>query len=174
MVFSKSDTPMIGRMVAMRDPGPVEFDALILRNTEVANSSAFVGFPFDARELYGVGGRVPVKATFDGVPYRGSLTKMGGEHLLLVLAEIREAIGKDRGDTVHVRVELDQDPRVVELTPEVELALRDVGAIEAFRAMSFSHQRQYALWIEEAKRPETRARRVEKTASEVLAGRPSR
>lgn len=161
--------------MTLRDPGPVEFDAVILRNTEVANSSAFVAFPFDVRELYGVGGRVPVNATFDGVSYRGSLTKMGGgEHLLLVLGEIRDAIGKDRGDTVRVRIELDQSPRVVELTPELEVALREAGALEAFRAMSFSHQRQYALWIGEAKRPETRAGRIQTTADEVLAGRPSR
>lgn len=164
----------IGRVAALHDPGPVEFDAVILRNTEVANSSAYVAFPFDVRELYGVTGRVPVNATFDGVPYRGSLTRMGGEHLLLVLGEIRKTIGKDRGDTVRVRLEVDQAPRVVELIPEVETALRDAGALEAFRAMSFSHQRQYALWIGDAKRPETRARRIQSTATEMLSGRPSR
>ncbi|HEY0246936.1 MAG TPA: YdeI/OmpD-associated family protein [Gryllotalpicola sp.] len=162
-------------MAALRDPGPIEFDGVILRNTEVANSSAFVAFPFDVRELYGVGGRVPVNATFDGVLYRGPLTKMGGgEHLLLVLGEIRKAIGKDRGDTVRVRIELDQAPRVVELALDVEAALRAAGAFEAFRAMSFSHRRQHALWIEDAKRPETRARRIQTTATETLSGRPSR
>lgn len=161
-------------MPTLRDPGAVEFDAVIIRNTEVANSSAFVAFPHDVRELYGVGGRVPVLATFDGVPYRGSLTKMDGRHLLLVLGEIRAAIGKDRGDSVHVRVELDRTPRVVELEPDVETALRAAGALDAFRAMSFSHQRQYALWIESAKRAETRAARIATTADEVLAGKPSR
>jgi uncharacterized protein YdeI (YjbR/CyaY-like superfamily) len=40
--------------------------------------------------------------------------------------------------------------------------------------MSFSHQRQYALWIDSAKRPETRAKRLAATVAEVLAGRPSR
>ncbi len=161
-------------MTTLRDPGPIEFDAVILRNTEVANSSAFVALPFDVRAQYGVGGRVPVRATFDGAPYRGSLTKMGGEHLLLVLGEIRAAIGKDRGDTVHVRLELDQAPRVVELAPEVEAALRDAGAFDAFRAMSFSHQRQYALWIDSAKRPETRDSRIRAMVSEILSGNPSR
>jgi hypothetical protein len=65
-----------------------------------------------------------VRASFDGAPYRGSLVKMGGRHMLLVLAEIRAATGKDRGDTVHVRIEFDDAPRVVELDAEDEAALR--------------------------------------------------
>lgn len=161
-------------MVSLKNPGPVEFDAVILRNTEVPNASAFVEFPFETRELYGVGGRVPVTAAFDGVAYRGSLTPMGGRHLLLVRGEIRAAIGKDRGDTVHVRIELDDAPRVVELSPDVESALRDAGALDPFRAMSFSHQREYALWIDSAKRAQTRADRIARTIEGVLAGRPPR
>jgi len=62
-----------------KNPGPIAFTAIIQRNTEVNNSSAWIEFPYDLKETYGVGNLVPFKALFDGeVEYRGSLAKMGG------------------------------------------------------------------------------------------------
>jgi hypothetical protein len=159
-------------MPAYRDPGPVAFDALILRNTDVANSSAWVAFPFDVSELYGVKGRVPVSATFDGVPYRGSLAKMGGpDHLIVLVRDIREAIGKQPGDTVRVEVRLDTAERTVELGADARAALEAGGQSAAFDALSYSHQREYQRWIDEAKRPATRAARISRTVEMVAEGR---
>ena len=153
--------------VKYRNPGRVEFVGLIQRTD---GGGAFVEFPHDVETLYGVKGRVPVKVTFDGLPYAGSMARMGSErHLLLILKEIREKLGKDRGDRIRVTVDLDDAPRVVVLAPDVEAAYRKGGVLGRYRAMSFSHQRERNLWIEEAKRAETRARRIVKSVEELKA-----
>jgi hypothetical protein len=151
------------------DPGPLEFDAVLQRG-EAENSQTFVDLPFDANETFGSTGRIPVVASFDGEEYRGSLVTYGGAHLILVLKSIRERIGKQEGDTVHVTIALDTSERVVELAPDASEALKESGALDAFRAMSYSHQREYERWIEQATRPETRSRRIARTAERVKAG----
>jgi hypothetical protein len=148
-----------------KNPGRVEFDGIIRTNDA---GGAFVEFPHDVEKLYGVKGRVPVNVTFDGIPYRGSMVKMGSErHLLLILKEIREKLKKGEGGNIRVTVDLDDKPRVVELAGDVEAAYKRAGVLAKYRAMSYSHQREYMLWIEEAKQAETRKRRIEKSV-EVL------
>ena len=153
-----------------KNPGRIEFDGKINR---MENGGAFIEFPCDVEKLYGVKGRVPVNATFDGIPYRGSMVKMRSKrHLLLILKEIRERLGKDRGEKVHVTVDLDEVPRVVSLAADVEAALKKAGVLERYRALSFSHQREHALAIEDVKQPETRLRRINK-AIDMLRGKPA-
>lgn len=77
-----------------------EFDAVILKNPDM--DAAYVEIPFDVKAAYGKG-RVPVHATFDGFPYDGQLVRMGTPcHLIGIRKEIRQKIGKQPGDTVHV------------------------------------------------------------------------
>jgi len=77
-----------------------EFDAVIIKAPDM--DAAYVEIPFDVRAVFGKG-RVAVDATFDGVPYRGSLVKMGTEcHIIGIRKEIRRQIGKQAGDTVKV------------------------------------------------------------------------
>ena len=156
-------------MARYTNPGTIEFDGVITRS-EVTGSSAYVTFPFDVKELFGVAGRVPITALIDDLGYRGSLVTYGGPHLLLILTAIREKLGKQPGDSVHVRLELDQAERVVELDQDIADSLVYAGLMEAFRGMSYSHQREYALWIADAKKPETRQRRIEKMAGMVAEG----
>lgn len=157
-------------MPTFSDPGPLAFDAVLTRS-EVSGSSAFVAFPFDVEKLFGTRGRVPVNATFDGIPYRGSLVTYGDGHMILVLGEIRARLGKEAGDIVAVTIELDTQPRVVELEDDIVAAWTDAGVLDTFRAQSYSHQREYALWIAEAKRAETRATRIAKAAAMIAEGR---
>lgn len=126
-------------------------------------------FPYDLKETYGIGNLVPVVVTFDVVEYRGSIAKMGGQALLLIRKEIREKLGKGRGDRVEVTVAVDSAPRAVEVPDDLkkELARRSESKT-AFEKMSYSHQREYVQWIETAKRAETRSTRVAK-AVEMLA-----
>lgn len=157
-------------MVSYRDPGPIEFDAIITKQ-DVTGASAFVAFPFDAAELFGVKGRVPVLATFDGLEYRGSLVRSDEPgHRLLVLAAVQEQTGKGPGDSVHVTVRLDTSERVVELDHDIESALKDAGRLDAFRAMSYSHQREFTGWITGAKQAETRERRIAKMLEMLAEG----
>ena len=84
------------------EPTVYEFDAVIRKVPDI--DGAYVEFPYDVRELFGKG-RVQVAATFDGVPYAGSLVRMGTPgHILGMRKDIRAQIGKQPGDTVHVTV----------------------------------------------------------------------
>jgi hypothetical protein len=132
-----------------------------------------VEVPFDVEEAFG-SKRVKVKATIGGASYRGTLVRTpalapgasvgGPNHILIILKEIREKIGKSFGDQVKVTVELDNEPRVVVLPKDQTGALKkDKEAKTRFGQLSYTHQKEYATWIEEAKKDETRQRRVAKT-----------
>lgn len=83
--------------------GKFEFDAVIVKAPDM--DAAYVEIPFDVKAAFGKG-RVPVNATFDGVPYRGSLVKMGTPcHIIGIRKDIRARIGKQPGDMVHIVVE---------------------------------------------------------------------
>lgn len=79
-----------------------EFDAVIKKVPDI--DGAYVEFPFDVKKEFGKG-RVKVHATFDGMPYDGSLVRMQTPgHIIGMLKSIRKALGKQPGDTVHVTV----------------------------------------------------------------------
>jgi bifunctional DNA-binding transcriptional regulator/antitoxin component of YhaV-PrlF toxin-antitoxin module len=151
--------------------GKHEFDAVI----EATGGGAFVSVPFDVEAVFGKK-RVKVNATFDGEPYRGSVVRMGGEdHMLIVVKAIRDKIGKQPGDRVHVTLEEDAAPREVVVPADLRAALdADPEAAAAFDRLSFTHRREYVIWIEEAKREETRRRRIDKAAGMLREGRTAR
>ena len=129
---------------------------------------AAVIFPYDVEKEFGVKGQVRVKATFDDVPYTGSLVKCGpGSHMLGVLKAIREQIGKGPGDSIEVVVWKDEEARSVEVPPEFTKRMKDEGVFAQFEALGFTHRKEYCRWIAEAKKEETRLKRVGK-AIEML------
>lgn len=135
-----------------------EFDATI----ETEGKGAHVVVPAAAVDALGGGkARIPVQATFDAVEYQGSVVSMGGSMLLGMTKAVRSALGKDIGDTVHVVVRRDTSERKVEVPADLAEALAAAGVRAAFDKLSYSHQRQHVLAVEEAKKPETRARRIE-------------
>lgn len=139
---------------------------------DAGGGGVYVFFPYNTEEVFGVKGRVPIKATIDGEPYQGSLVKYGTpQHMLLVLKSIREKIGKDIGDTVQVTIEHDVAKRTVEVPEDFVKALKESKLKTAFDKMSYSHQREYVKWIEEAKKEETRFNRIVK-AIEKIAEKP--
>lgn len=136
---------------------------------------AFVEVPFDVEAAFG-SKRPKVKAMIEGVPYRGILTRMGTEHhLLIILKEIRAQIGKGFGDEVTVSVELDAEPRLIEIPEDLMKEFkknRDARAF--FDKLSYTHQKEYVKWITEAKREETRQNRIVKTIEMLKEGKRSR
>ena len=131
-----------------------------------------MAFPFDVEELFGTRGRVPVLVDFEGLSYRGSLAPMGGRHLLGVRKDIREALGKQVGDSLSVVLERDAKKRTVRVPKDLVAALlASAEAKNRFDELSYTHRKEFAAWVEEAKRRETRERRVAKTVEMVLAGR---
>lgn len=138
--------------------GRREFEATIEAG---GGGGALVAIPFDVEEVYGTRGRVKVKATFDGHPYRGSIAPMGGRHLLGVTKAVRAAIGKSMGDVVAVSLERDTQERQVEVPAELAEALATNREAQTFfDGLAFTYRKEYAQWIAGAKRPETRARRL--------------
>jgi hypothetical protein len=133
-----------------------------------------VTVPFDAEAVFGEK-RVPVRATIDGLPYVGSLVRMGGDcHVLGVLKEIRAALAKDEGDVVDVVIEEDTAPRVVDVPADLAAALESVPeAARFFETLAFSHRREYVRWIQDAKRDETRAARIARAVELLAAGKKS-
>lgn len=131
---------------------------------DAGGGGAFVEIPFDVEAVFG-SKRPKVKALIEGVPYRGLLVRMGGpNHILIILKSIREQIGKTFGDEIKVNVELDVEERVATVPAELKRAFKsDKEAKPAFEKLSYTHQKEYVKWIEEAKKTETRARRVEQT-----------
>jgi len=137
----------------------------------VAPNGACVYFPYNVEEEFGTRGRVPVKATFDGVPYSGSLVTCGAQqHMLGILKNIREQIGKAPGDTVEVTIEKDDTERTVEVPPEFQKLLKQENVWPAFDRLSYTHKREYVRWITQAKREETRASRLTKAVAMLRDG----
>lgn len=143
-----------------------EFEAVI---EEAPRGGAFVEVPFDAREVFG-SGRPKVVATFDGAEYRGSLASMGGRWLLGVRKDVREAIGKGPGDAVRVTVAPDEEPRTVEVPAALASALAEAGCRDAFDALSYTKRKEAARSVTGARRPETRARRIETIVGGLTGG----
>jgi len=133
---------------------------------------AFIFFPYYVYKVFGTKGRIKVKATFDGVEYRGSLAPMGMEfHLLGINKEIRKAINKNIGDKVNVVIEQDLKPRIVEVPKDFQAALnKNKSAKEIFENFAYTHKKEYVRWIEEAKKEETRKRRITKAVKMIGEG----
>ncbi len=123
----------------------------------------FVFFPYDTEAEFGTRGKVPVKATFDGVGYTGSLIKYGHpQHMLHVPKAIREKLSKKTGDVLDVTVWKDDEERTLEVPAELERMMKREGLREFFDSLSYTHRKEYCRWIAEAKKEETRAKRLEK------------
>lgn len=143
-----------------------EFDAVIKQHEGI--NGAYIEPPFDVEEVFGAK-RVKVKATFDGLEYRGSVVRMGGCYMLGMTQEIRKKIGKDFGDTVHVTIEKDEEERIIELPQDFSEALNSNHAAKAtYDSLSYTGKRDYVRWITDAKKAETRAGRI-MTAIQRLA-----
>ncbi len=116
--------------------------------------------------------RPPVRVTINGHTYRSSVAPLGGEFMLTVSAENREAAGVAAGDEVDVEIELDTEPREVIVPPDFADAInRDADARRFFDGLSYSNKRRYVMGIEEAKTAETRQRRIAKAVSMLREGR---
>ena len=116
--------------------------------------------------------RFPVVATVNDHTWRTTVTRMRGEFLVGLNRAVRQEAGVDAGDTVEVEIELDTAPREVVVPDALAKALaRDHSARAAFDALAYTHRKEYARWIAEAKRDETRERRVAKALSMLRDGK---
>jgi Bacteriocin-protection, YdeI or OmpD-Associated/Domain of unknown function (DUF1905) len=116
--------------------------------------------------------RFPVVATVNGYTWRTSVARMGGEFLLGLPREVRQGAGVEAGEEVDVTIQLDTAPREVEVPEALAAALAaDPQAKASFEDMAFTHRKEYARWIAEAKQQETRQRRVQRALEMIRAGK---
>jgi hypothetical protein len=148
----------------------IEFSAKLEKHPNI--DATFVKFPFDVFELFGTKGQVKVKATIDGALYRGSLANMGmGCHILGVTQVIRKQIGKSAGDSVKVVLEKDLEERIIEVPKDLALLLKkNKKASNYFDTLSYTNRKEYVVWIESAKKEETREARLKGTIEKLQKG----
>jgi hypothetical protein len=151
-----------------KNPGEIKFEGLI--QPDDSGSPGWVDFPFDLKELYGIGNLVPVVIYFDEVEYRGSIAKMGRKYpMLLLRKDIAAQVNKKPGEKVQIRVILDDKPRTVEIPVELNRKFKNNAlAKDIFDKLAFSHRREYAQWINEGKKPETRERRAQQAIEQII------
>lgn len=148
------------------------FKATILQSGNI--NAAYVEFPFSVQELFGKKGQVKIKAVFDGkVEYRGSLAKMKSDcHILGLTQDIRKQLGKSFGDEVEVELWEDLEERKVSIPEDVhQLFNSNEEAQQIFEKLSYTHQKEYIRWIEDAKKQETRDQRKEKMMRMLIEGK---
>ena len=126
--------------------------------------------PDEVIDALGSSKRPPVTITINGYTYRTTDVRMGGQFFVPLSAENRAAAGVTAGDDVTVDIEADTAPREVTLPDDLAAAMDDV-ARAAYDGLSYSHRKEWVRWVEEAKKPETRATRIEKTVAGLREGK---
>jgi len=127
----------------------------------------FVPVTFDPKAVFGKV-RAPVKVTLNGHTYRSTIAAMGGPPCVPLRKSNREAAGLEGGETIEVRLDLDTEERVIKPPADFVKALKAMPpAWERWTELSYSHQREHVEAIEEAKAPETRVRRIERSAQKI-------
>lgn len=118
--------------------------------------------------------RFPARATINGVTLRTTVTKMRGEYLFGLNRAARDHAKVAAGDTVTFELELDTEPRTVKVPQALASALdADPHARAAFDALAYTHRKEFARWVQDAKRDETRDRRIAKTLEMLGEGKTS-
>ena len=148
----------------------MRFRATLL--SDPTGTGTYVAVPPDVKAALGLKGRPKVHAVVAGHPYRGSLMPTGdGTFCLGVLKAIQLAEGLKRGDTITVELELDTAPRVIDPPPDLAAALRrDRGAAVSWQGLSYTNKREIARSLEEAKKPDTRERRLAAALERLRSG----
>ena len=139
------------------------------RTFTVAPDDAFtIVLPFDPRAVFGRA-RAPVVVEIAGHRYRSTVMTMNGVTFVPLRKSNRDAAGLVAGRPFDVTLTLDTAPRTVDAPADLRAALVAAGAWERWERLSFTHRREHADAVEEAKKPETRARRIERCVAMLSA-----
>ncbi|GAB2597794.1 YdeI/OmpD-associated family protein [Kribbella endophytica] len=148
----------------------MKFRTVLIGTTKVG-----IEVPPEIVESFGAGKKPAVQVTIGSHTYRSTVAVMGGAYMVGVSAENRAAAGVAGGDEVEVTLELDTAPREVAVPEDFAEALAaSPKAKDFYQTLSYSQRRWFVLGIEEAKKPETRANRIEKAVDRLASGRGQR
>jgi hypothetical protein len=129
---------------------------------------AYIEVPFDVEKIFG-SKRPKVKASIEGEIYRGTLVRMGLDcHVLIIRKEIREKTGRSFGDIIQVTIELDTEARIVEIPGDLLKIFKGNQELQVrFEALSFTRKKEVVNSINQAKKAETRKKRIDKIILEL-------
>lgn len=137
---------------------PPSLPAAVVRATVEADG---IQLPAEAVEALDAGRRPPVRVTIGERTYRSRIAVRGGGYRVPLRAA---------GDEVDVAIELDRDPRVVVVPSDLAAALEAApDALHYFESLSYRRQRWFVLNVENARTPETRARRIVNAVTKLRA-----
>ena len=125
-----------------------------------------ITIPFDVEKVFGAK-RVPVKVWINSVEHRSTLMKMDGKYMMAVPKVFRDVANIKAGETITVTMEKDLEKRTVEVPKDFADALKKANLQDVFSKLSYTHQKEYVRAIVEAKKEETRIRRIEKTIEQL-------
>ena len=153
---------------------PQSFMATLERPDSVG-AWTYLTVPFDAAAVFGARGQIKIKGTLNGARFRGVLMPQGnGSHFLVVNKALRDRARAEAGRTVQVSLDLDVAPRRLAVPRDVKLALAaNPAAAVAFNQLPPSHQQEYLDHIAEAKKDETRRRRIAAAITRLTAPKPA-
>jgi Bacteriocin-protection, YdeI or OmpD-Associated/Domain of unknown function (DUF1905) len=135
-------------------------------------TAAGIQVPDEVVAALGQGKRPPVRATINGYTYRSTVATVNGVFMVGVSKDVREAAGVEAGQEVDVDLELDTEKRELEIPPDFAAALdAEPEARRFFDTLSYSNKRRFTYPIDDAKTPETRQRRIEKSVSQLGEGK---
>ena len=162
----------MGRRIGQTNRMPGRRCTVVIESRGGGGSAA--PLPFDPKEAFGRA-RAPVRVTVETEgqhkPFRTTIAIYEGKGWIGFRKAQLAEFGLSTGDQVDLLVELDTEPREVDVPPELAAALsRDPAAASAFDALSYTHRREYARWVAEAKRDATRADRAAKSVERLRAG----
>ena len=134
----------------------------------LSGNNTGIEVPPDVIEALDAGRKPPVKVTVNGFEYRSTVAVMGGRYLIPFSSDKRAATGIAGGDPIVVDLEVDTEPRTVEVPDDLAAALAaKPGATEAFEKLSYSTRKEYVRQVNEAKAQETRERRIANIVAKV-------
>jgi Bacteriocin-protection, YdeI or OmpD-Associated/Domain of unknown function (DUF1905) len=139
----------------------------------LAEGKNATGIRVPAEVIDALGGkkRPPVKVTIGSYSYRSTIAPYGDVFMLPLNQEHRVGAGVKAGDEVEVTLELDVEPRTVEMPNDLSVALQaQPGALAAFEALAYSARKEHVRQVNDAKTPETRERRIAGIVAKLTAG----
>lgn len=142
---------------------------VVLEKHETLDATG-ICIPFDVEKVFGAK-RVPVKVSINGVEHRSTIVRMSGKYMMGVPKVFREAARIKAGETITVEMEKDTEKRTIEIPKDFAEALQKADLTGIFAKMGYTHQKEYVRAIEEAKKEETRIRRIEKTIEQLISKR---
>jgi hypothetical protein len=135
-------------------------------------TAAGIEVPLAVVDALGTSRKPAVKVTINGYAYRSTIATVNGVFMLGVSNDVRREAGVAAGETVDVELELDTEPREVQVPPDLAAALdAEPAARRSFDGLSYSNKRRIVMPVDDAKTPETRQRRIEKSVANLREGR---